>query len=215
MPKIETRQCSPPKALSCDEIADLVGPLIEGELALLTSLHLMEHTQACADCAQHVRQFRLFLESGSEPMVLPVTPLQAPAEPSSPSQARWQARLSRWLDDLYPATVPAPIYRGKELPLEPGSEWEMHARGQAEQAYRLVCNGDVQLTLHVARGRMFGRVTDLDDEPLFPVLLNLAGDPASKPMVSQPDGTFELRWNPEASHLDCQLATGKIVRFPV
>jgi hypothetical protein len=196
-------------------VEELFPPLIEGSLSHTSTTRVLNHLKSCRHCEQNLAELRAFFltdvdTTDLEPSSAPVSV----AEPRpSPFWSQWQDRLERWLDVVFPGTVPAPAWRNAVATALP--TWEFAARQQSRQPLFTSQQGDVHVTLHVARGLIFGWITNTDGEPLYPMLLTLSSPHAQDAVLSQTDGTFQLRWDPEATVLECQSPLGAITRFPI
>lgn len=203
--------------ISCDDVEMNLAALVEGSLSPASTVRMMFHIRSCSCCRDMVHEFRRFVTDVPTSMSaeLGAGPEEEPRHQpqSSPFWQQWQARLERWLDDLFPNTVMQPAYRGEVATAGESNHWEYASRRQATNPLLFSQKGPTQLVLHVARGFVFGRVGGNHGEPRYPVLLTLRGGAHQEPILNQPDGTFLLRWDPDATEIECQSPTGAMTRF--
>lgn len=202
--------------ITCDDVEMHLAALVEGTLDLTSTAACMQHMKGCSGCRNMLHEFRRFVVTEAPrpaPAQVDVRTVERPQPPKSPLWEQWEARLNHWLDERFPATRPQLAFRGGPTALPEPNAWEHSARRQASDPLLFAQKGSTQLVLHVARGFVFGRVGGSLGEPRFPVLLTLKGGSPQEPVLNQPDGTFYLKWDPEATELECQSPTGSLTRF--
>lgn len=197
----------------CSDLEPLIAPFVEGALSFAQTGQVLDHLRSCRRCGLEVKELRTFLRAQPVPVVEPSRALVTPPPAvASPNWALWQKRLQHWLDVVFPGTV-AFAYRDADPNTQSG--WEQAARKESETPLFTARQGDLHLTLHVARGLAFGWLTTLGGEPLYPMLVTLTSDYDQESVLNHSDGTFQIRWNPEATLLECQSPTGVVTRFPL
>lgn len=201
--------------VSCGHVHDQLAALAEGTLSSLTMFKLMEHVRHCSSCQSELQCFRQFI-SVEVPQAALAAVLQpeeagrpATKAPRPPFWQQWQDRVQQWLDSLFPATL-VPAYRSGSTG---SASWELNARRKAETPFLEAKLEGTEVIAHVARGFMFGRVGGRGGEPRYPVVLQLQGGPSEQQVLNQPDGTFLLRWDPDATELRCQVPSGTLTCF--
>lgn len=204
-------------SVKCDDVEMQLAALVEGTVSAVSTVHLMSHIRGCNACRNMVQEFRRFVTDVPASVSMELEAGAAEEHriqpQASPFWQQWTARLERWLDDVFPNTVMLPAYRGEVATSGESNHWEYASRRQATTPLLFAQKGPTQLVLHVARGFMFGRVGGSHGEPRYPVLLTLRGGAHQEPILNQPDGTFMLRWDPDATEIECQSPTGAMTRF--
>lgn len=201
--------------LSCEHVQAQLAALAEGTLTSLTMFRLMEHVRQCGACQSELTSFRQFI-SVEVPQAVLTAALQpeeatppAAMPPRPPFWQQWQDRVQQWLDSVFPATL-VPAYRSGSTG---SASWELNARKKAETPFFEARQEGTEVIAHVARGFMFGRIGGHSGEPRYPVVLQLHGGPSQQQVLNQPDGTFLLRWDPDATELRCQSPSGALSCF--
>lgn len=202
-------------SVTCEQVQNHLAGLAEGALLPELTFSLMTHVHGCAECTHELKAFRQFISVEVPQAVLEaVRQAETPAAPApvarkSPFWQQWQERMEQWLDTVFPATL-QPAYRGGSVS---GAAWELNARKHAQQPFLDARLEGTEVVAHVARGLMFGRVGGHEGEPRYPVLLELQGGSSQQRVLNHPDGTFLLRWDPDATELRCKSPAGGLSCF--
>ncbi len=198
--------------MGCEDVAHLYTAFCEGSLGVELAHMVGRHVATCAACRELVFGFRAFLEHSSATDLLPERDGETVASTAATHLARWTALLKSWLDVIYPASVPAVVYRGGQQ-AQPAKR-EAEARRRSERPFLIARDKRVQIVVHRARGKLLGRVDDSSGLPLFPVLVGLDSSRNGGHVLNRLDGTFTTDWDPEATGIVCWTPMGGKSLFP-